>query len=111
MPNSTGEAPIKRLMGFDVSIPKDWPEKFVRNHEPAVEMLDKTFTHVSKVQNSVKLVSPYSVGRTVWVKRVNRSTTDSPWMGPYLIEKVLGPLTLKLEHFGSVHVNRCKLVT
>lgn len=110
MPNSTGEAPIKRLMGFDVPIPSDWPQKFVRNYfHPSVHMLHDTFSHVSKTQKVAQFVNRYNVGQSVWVKCLNRSSSDPPWKGPYVICDVLGPVTLKLEQFGSIHVNRCKL--
>lgn len=109
-PSVTGEAPIKRLLGFDVPIPSDWPDRFVRGYaEPAVRMLHNTLSNTAKKQKLLNITNPYKIGDKVWIKNLNRTSLESPWKGPYNVLRILGPVTLDIDVLGSIHVNRCKL--
>lgn len=108
-PNSSGDAPFKILFGINISIPCDWPGNFSRyNYEPVINNLIDTFTTVNKQQNNFNLEPKYAAGDKVLIKNLNRSSHQSPWIGPYTVLNVLGPVTIDIEDFGTVHVNKCK---
>lgn len=107
-PNQSG-SPFKRLLGFDVNIPADWPNKFVRHcDESSIQTLCSAFDKVKKSENETNSSTSYNAGQYVWVKRLNPKSIESPWLGPFMINKVIGPVTLDVETYGTIHVNRCK---
>lgn len=112
VPNSTGNSPMKTLFGFDVCIPSDWPEKYVRSYyEPSIHMLHNGFSNASNKQKDINFTNKFKVGDSVWVKNLNRTAKESPWNGPFKIDKIMGPVTISVESMGSIHVNRIKLAT
>lgn len=102
-PNENG-SPFQRLLGFDVNIPSDWPDQFVGHRDKSsITTLHNTLNRTKKRQEEVKRcnMKVYNPGEKVWVKRLNGKSTESPWIGPFLIKRVLGPVTLEVDTYRT----------
>jgi cleavage and polyadenylation specificity factor subunit 1 len=109
---SLGTTPFHVTYGFTPSIPSDWPSAF-SSSSPS--------SFVSALRNYWKLLlavegehgrpsQRIQVGDLVLVRRPTSTKMEKPWTPPAKVLRILGPTVLDVEGYGSLHVNRLKLL-